>query len=136
MPTMQVSAEAKSISEIFSKFFSIPAYQRDYVWREENIEAFFNDILESFNSNANKDYFMGNLLLARHPENSASCFVIDGQQRLTTSYILLKLFLDFSKEYGTENEQFYIKLSLCNPTSRGLQYKITFLYEQTQKING
>ncbi|WP_428043232.1 DUF262 domain-containing protein [Candidatus Avelusimicrobium fimicolum] len=134
MPTMQVSAEAKSISEIFSKFFSIPAYQRDYVWREENIEAFFNDILESFNSNANKDYFMGNLLLARHPENSASYFVIDGQQRLTTSYILLKLFLDFSKEYGTENEQFYIKLSLCNPTSRGLQYKITFLYEQTQKL--
>lgn len=134
MPTMQVSAEAKSISEIFSKFFSIPAYQRDYVWKEENIEAFFNDILESFNSNANKDYFMGSLLLARHPENSASYFVIDGQQRLTTSYILLKLFLDFSKEYGTENEQFYIKLSLCNPTSKGLQYKVTFLYEQTQKL--
>lgn len=94
MSNMHVSAEAKSVRDIFSKFFDIPAYQRDYVWKDDNIEAFFNDILESYKDNASKDYFMGSLLLARK-EDSTSFSIIDGQQRLTTSYIFLKLLVDF-----------------------------------------
>lgn len=133
MSNMHVSAEAKSVRDIFSKFFDIPAYQRDYVWKDDNIEAFFNDILESYKDNASKDYFMGSLLLARK-EDSTSFSIIDGQQRLTTSYIFLKLLVDFSKKYGTDEEQFYIKSSLCKGTSKGYKYKITFLYEQTKKL--
>lgn len=133
MSNMHVSAEAKSVRDIFSKFFDIPAYQRDYVWKDDNIEAFFNDILESYKDNASKDYFMGSLLWARK-EDSTSFSIIDGQQRLTTSYIFLKLLVDFSKKYGTDEEQFYIKSSLCKGTSKGYKYKITFLYEQTKKL--
>ena len=76
---------------------------------------------------------MGSLLLARK-EDSTSFSIIDGQQRLTTSYIFLKLLVDFSKKYGTDEEQFYIKSSLCKGTSKGYKYKITFLYEQTKKL--
>ncbi|GAA9375441.1 hypothetical protein TH0638_13770 [Helicobacter pylori] len=72
--------------------FEIPSYQRGYAWQEEQLKDFWND-LEHVSKLGDKFHYMHSLTL-RGLENELedSAFeIIDGQQRLATSLILLGL---------------------------------------------
>ncbi|WQX03807.1 DUF262 domain-containing HNH endonuclease family protein [Helicobacter pylori] len=72
--------------------FEIPSYQRGYAWQERQLKDFWND-LEHVSKLGDKFHYMHSLTL-RESENELedSVFeVIDGQQRLATSLILLGL---------------------------------------------
>ncbi len=72
--------------------FEIPSYQRGYAWQKEQLEDFWND-LEHVSKLGNQFHYMHSLTL-RESENEfeSSVFeIIDGQQRLATSLILLGL---------------------------------------------
>ncbi len=68
--------------------FEIPSYQRGYAWQERQLKDFWND-LEHVSKLENKFHYMHSLTL-RELESSAF-EIIDGQQRLATSLILLGL---------------------------------------------
>ena len=74
--------------------FSIPEYQRQYDWSENNIVRLYCDALNGFartseSGDANAFTFLGTLILVKE-ENKEEDFgglsfaVVDGQQRLTT----------------------------------------------------
>ncbi|WQR73381.1 DUF262 domain-containing HNH endonuclease family protein [Helicobacter pylori] len=70
--------------------FEIPSYQRGYAWQKEQLEDFWND-LEHVSKLGDKFHYMHSLTL-RESENefeSSAFEIIDGQQRLATSLILL-----------------------------------------------
>ncbi|GAA8292763.1 DUF262 domain-containing protein [Helicobacter pylori] len=72
--------------------FEIPSYQRGYAWQERQLEDFWND-LEHVSKLGDKFHYMHSLTL-RELENefeSSAFEIIDGQQRLATSLILLGL---------------------------------------------
>src|SRR5699024_10564637 len=69
--------------------YSIPLYQRNYTWGEEQIHRLIHDILDEAEKEESKDYFLGNLVVASAHRADEALDVIDGQQRLTTLYILL-----------------------------------------------
>ncbi len=72
--------------------FEIPSYQRGYAWQKGQLEDFWND-LEHVSKLGDKFHYMHSLTL-RELENEFedSAFeIIDGQQRLATSLILLGL---------------------------------------------
>ncbi len=72
--------------------FEIPSYQRGYAWQKEQLEDFWND-LEHVSKLGNQFHYMHSLTL-RELENdfeSSAFEIIDGQQRLATSLILLGL---------------------------------------------
>ncbi len=72
--------------------FEIPSYQRGYAWQIRQLKDFWND-LEHVSKLENKFHYMHSLTL-RELENDFgdSAFeIIDGQQRLATSLILLGL---------------------------------------------
>ncbi|MGL2796603.1 DUF262 domain-containing protein [Helicobacter pylori] len=72
--------------------FEIPSYQRGYAWQKGQLEDFWND-LEHVSKLGDKFHYMHSLTL-RGLENEFedSAFeIIDGQQRLATSLILLGL---------------------------------------------
>ncbi|WQV91635.1 DUF262 domain-containing HNH endonuclease family protein [Helicobacter pylori] len=72
--------------------FEIPSYQRGYAWQKEQLEDFWND-LEHVSKLGDKFHYMHSLTL-RELENefeSSAFEIIDGQQRLATSLILLGL---------------------------------------------
>ncbi|MFP6061846.1 DUF262 domain-containing protein [Helicobacter pylori] len=72
--------------------FEIPSYQRGYAWQERQLKDFWND-LEHVSKLGDKFHYMHSLTL-RKSENefeSSAFEIIDGQQRLATSLILLGL---------------------------------------------
>lgn len=70
------------------KTFMIPVYQRNYAWEEDEIHALVKDVYDSYIKNPHKPYYIGTLVTYKRGDNEYE--VIDGQQRLTTIYILLK----------------------------------------------
>lgn len=80
----EITAQSKRIEEfIGNNEFYIPIYQRSYSWKTENVEMLLNDI------NINDEgYFIGNILLEDNIKEE-KLYVVDGQQRLTTIYIII-----------------------------------------------
>ena len=64
--------------------YSIPLYQRDYAWEDKQIEQLIEDINDVPN---NENYYLGSLIVAKQEEKKYE--VVDGQQRLTTLFLLL-----------------------------------------------
>ncbi|WQU72321.1 DUF262 domain-containing HNH endonuclease family protein [Helicobacter pylori] len=78
--------------------FEIPSYQRGYAWQMRQLKDFWND-LEHVSKLGDKFHYMHSLTL-RGLENELedSAFeIIDGQQRLATSLILLGLLAKITK---------------------------------------
>ncbi|MCQ2859345.1 DUF262 domain-containing HNH endonuclease family protein [Helicobacter pylori] len=72
--------------------FEIPSYQRGYAWQDRQLKDFWND-LEHVSKLGDKFHYMHSLTL-RELENefeNSAFEIIDGQQRLATSLILLSL---------------------------------------------
>lgn len=85
----------KSASEIFKNMrFLIPIYQRNYAWGETQIVQLIEDIDSAVTLDTDTgEYFLGNLILNKRDTLSDEGYlytneVIDGQQRLTTLYLL------------------------------------------------
>lgn len=85
------------VSDVFANInYLVPIYQRNYAWSETQIEQLIEDI-ESSIDDFNKNYFLGNLIVNQMDNNVYE--VIDGQQRLTTLYLIEKyLGIRFVKE--------------------------------------
>lgn len=97
--------ELKSVNELLGMKFFIPSYQRGYRWTEQQVKDLLNDVnefepQELLYSNEKTWYCLQPLVVRKMGEDDSrldSCpdkndwyEVIDGQQRLTTIYIILK----------------------------------------------
>ena len=82
---MKISQEPLKISDIIKdKTFTIPLYQREYSWNLEEVSDLYYDILESDHDG----HFFGSLLLYQSDKNN-KMEIVDGQQRMTTIFLLL-----------------------------------------------
>ena len=78
--------------------FFIPSYQRGYRWTKQQVEELLEDIWEFAlkRQKADGEFYCLQPIVVKKSKNSEYKWdVLDGQQRLTTIYIILK-FLDIS----------------------------------------
>ena len=76
------------------KQYCIPVFQRDYAWTAEQCEKLFEDIVLAFKKD--RLHFCGSFVYAPLPtkKHIDRYIIIDGQQRFTTLYILIKALAD------------------------------------------
>lgn len=79
--------------------FVVPDFQRNYAWEAKQVNEFWND-LEFVTQNKN-DHFVGSVILLLE-DGSSELQVIDGQQRLTTIFILISLIRDLMLKQETQ----------------------------------
>jgi len=93
-----MKAELISIKELLGMNFNIPYYQRGYRWEEKQVNDLLNDLQEFFfkytsNRQSASYYCMQPLVVVKNERMSTDKTIvydlIDGQQRLTTFYLLL-----------------------------------------------
>ena len=90
--TILAGAGKTLFSEVGVRYV-IPRYQRAYAWEEKEIEQLIDDICDD--NDPKRDYYIGSLIVARRKaDDGVEYEVIDGQQRLTTIYLLLQCLLD------------------------------------------
>ena len=77
--------------------YVIPVYQRNYEWSKEQCVKLFEDIVFAYKND--KTHFCGSIVYAplKEEKNIHFYVIIDGQQRLTTIYLLLKALIDLAE---------------------------------------
>lgn len=67
--------------------YVIPRYQRAYAWEDKEIVQLIDDINDIDTS---ENYYIGSLIVSRVKDKRETYEVVDGQQRLTTLFLLLQ----------------------------------------------
>lgn len=93
----------ETLEKVFARDkFSIPTYQRDYAWRRENFEDLWEDLQEAIDSKEKQGHFLGTLVVSPNKNDKNKFDIIDGQQRMTTIFILLSILIkksDYKDNY-------------------------------------
>ncbi|MCO4053052.1 MAG: DUF262 domain-containing protein [Bosea sp.] len=92
---MQTSHEF--VGDLLSRqlHYIVPEHQRDFAWTDDEVSQFWDDI--TFGMQNDTEHFLGPIVV-RQVEEGRLYEVIDGQQRLTTSLILLAAMRNFYHE--------------------------------------
>jgi len=110
-----MEAGKRTIRDIFNRGrnLQIPFFQRAYVWSDEQWERFLDDM--EMVSKSQKAYFLGSVILKQQETTSnkdSILTVIDGQQRLTTLNIFLKVLclknnkdIDFTETFKKQRDK-------------------------------
>lgn len=111
---MAFETENRKISNIFEgqKIYTVPRYQRNYIWDENNWSELLEDI-EFTLGQENKmqwSHFLGAIVLSFKDSNFGieKYEIIDGQQRITTIFILFLAILSKLKESNELEQATYI----------------------------
>ena len=93
------SASQGGVINSTKRMINIPAYQRPYRWTKDNIERLFQDYDDN-----NSEYFLGSAVAVekKKADNSMEFDVVDGQQRLTTLFLLNYIRFLLRREYTLE----------------------------------
>lgn len=92
-----LNTETLTLNDLFAKdrTYSVPKYQRNYSWNEDQWEDLWFDIEDLEKSNY--PHFMGSIVL-QETKDTKKLDIIDGQQRLTTLNILISAAISYIDE--------------------------------------
>ena len=144
------SIEMKSLIELRDgRTFYVPAYQRGYRWNEEQVKDLLED-LYSFASGKNekqfyclqpiivkkisKDSAQWKAIIETHPQINQEkeiYEVVDGQQRLTTLYILLQYIIDHTADEEDKEDEQKAMYKLIYETRKNLSDYLQKIGEKT-----
>ena len=68
-------------------YYEIPNFQRPYAWQTSNAKEFLADLEESVAKR--KNHYFGTVVLVEDTASAYSVAIIDGQQRVTTSLLMV-----------------------------------------------
>ena len=98
-----------------TKQYVVPLFQRSYSWTKKEWDILWNDICDLYEMDNPRVHFFGsivNMPATSVPEGVAKFLLIDGQQRLTTVFILLSILKDLALEGRKERLSDEIKNTL------------------------
>ncbi len=109
-----------------TKQYVVPLFQRTYSWSETHWETLWKDICDIYESDSRKSHFIGSIVSMQTtsvPQGVSKFLLIDGQQRLTTIFIILTLLRD--KANSNNNTVFAEEIAntlLVNPYKKDYDY--------------
>ena len=90
--------ERLNLNDLFEdKYYIIPDYQRGYSWTDKQIDDFWNDIIQA--QKTKQKHYFGTFYL-KYNNETEYYEMIDGQQRLTTLFVLLILLYEDADVYN------------------------------------
>lgn len=116
-----------------TKQYIVPLFQRSYSWTKKEWEILWDDIIELCETGDSRSHFIGSIVTMPTisvPEGVAKYLLIDGQQRLTTIFIIFTLLRDKAKQAGQNklSEEIHNML-LVNQYQEGSDY---YKFQPTQ----
>lgn len=120
-----------------TKQYVVPLFQRSYSWTKKEWEILWDDITELCEAGDNRSHFIGSIVTMPTisvPEGVTKFLLIDGQQRLTTIFILLALMRDKANQSGQHelSEEIHNTL-LVNQYKKDSDY---YKFQPTQNPTG
>lgn len=86
---MAFTNQTVAVHKIMEYFYQVPDYQRGYVWDQDRVTDFLQSIIEHFKGGASTNYFIGAAVFEASEAQGNKYYVVDGQQRLSTIFIII-----------------------------------------------
>ena len=119
--------------------YMVPLYQRTYNWNEEQWDQLWEDLLEIYAMQVPRNHFIGSVVtqqVPNEPEGVSRYTLIDGQQRMTTLFILLATVrqnaMSDNKDWGRLSEEIQ-NTCLINEFNDG-EERIKFMPTQRDRV--
>ena len=111
---MQANSNTQTLRQVSERYqqLIVSDYQRSYSWQREQIDELLSDLFECTKHDV-QSHFLGTLILQERPEDR-SAEIVDGQQRLTTCFMIVACLRDNIKRLPDG------KLSPSDPDSRDI----------------
>ena len=139
-----------SIDELMGRTFFVPSYQRGYRWGRQEVEALLNDLWEFYlqtkdkkdeeerenllEENKNLFYCLQPVVLYKDKDEQARENLLDGQQRLTTIYLLLSYLDSRRREEGYDKPLFTLEYATREDSADFLAKKL-FASEESEEAS-
>ena len=81
--------------------YVIPLFQRSYSWNSNNWKILWNDLYALYSEGKNRKHFLGafvSMPIDMTPSGVTKYLLIDGQQRITTIFLILAAIRDLAKD--------------------------------------
>jgi hypothetical protein len=141
IPQMKIESSDLNVERLFGELYTVPDFQREYVWKPDNVERLLQDIYDELYEGPDRleegtEYFIGSVVVCPGPDGYYQ--LIDGQQRLTTCYLVLCAIRDAVREAGeTPSQTLASLISTTRPDAEGndvFTYRLTLQYEQSDGV--
>jgi uncharacterized protein with ParB-like and HNH nuclease domain len=141
---MRIESSDASFDSLLTDFYSVPDFQREYVWDEDEVEQFVSDIYEAFYDDGDlivgredeslPEYFIGSLVVYKNLTGSFD--LIDGQQRLTTAFLTLCVIRDLLKPeiHQALNNSIYAPYTDAISGEVHYRYKLVLQYDESKSV--
>ena len=109
--------------------FIIPNYQRKYVWKRRNCRRLLDDMIGCIKED--KGHFIGSIVFRQKEARPSSPLdLVDGQQRITTIMMIIKVLSLFDKEKKIQQE--INKMLFSNYNLENNNFKLAFNNEDKE----
>jgi hypothetical protein len=132
-----------TIEDLYKDFYTVPDFQREYVWESEQVEKLLEDVREEFydekgNLIKGPEYFLGSIVVCAGDDGAYQ--LIDGQQRMTTIYLVLCVLRDVLKAMGeTPNDTLRGQVASAATDEEGNEvhkHRLILQYDDSRGILG
>ena len=107
-----------SVDELMGRAFHIPSYQRAYRWTEVEVKALLDDLWEfARREPSHNEFYCLQPIVLKENSETGTTDLLDGQQRLTTLYLILSFLEERRREENYRKPLF----SLSYATRQGSQ---------------
>jgi len=140
--TPKIESQDLSVGALFKDFYSVPDFQREYVWQREQVEKLMQDLYDEFYDEerrvlAGSEYFLGSTVTCKADDGTFQ--LIDGQQRMTTLYLILCVIRDILAESSAPPSKVLdsqIADAATDPRTyeEVERYRVTLQYEDSEGI--
>ena len=114
-----------SIDKLMGRTFFVPGYQRGYRWGRQEVEALLNDLWEFYlQTDGEKNVFYCLQPIVLYKDEQARENLLDGQQRLTTIYLLLSYLDTRRREEGYDKPLFTLEYATREDSADFLAKKL------------
>jgi uncharacterized protein with ParB-like and HNH nuclease domain len=128
-----------SLGKVFSDFYVVPSYQREYVWEDAEVEQLLLDIHDEYSENGpgDSEYFIGSIVVT--PTEDGTFELIDGQQRITTAFLVLCSIRDRLAELAPESSREALNAQIAATDTDDLgrdifRYRVELQYEDSSRV--
>lgn len=139
---MQIEVKHPTVEEVFTaSFYEIPAFQREYVWKDTQVNSLLSDALDALfdekNSATTGEYFIGSIVA--YLDSDSVFQLIDGQQRITTLFIVLCVIRDARKALGDPESLSFLEGMIKDQYQKldgttGMRLRLKPLYEDASDV--
>jgi len=140
--TVKIESQDLTVGKLFDDFFSVPDFQREYVWGRQQVEKLLQDIYDEFYDEEDRilkgpEYFLGSIVVCEADDGTFQ--VIDGQQRITTLYLILCALRDIAADNEISPSKVLaaqIAYAAIDPRSfhEVEKYRVTLQYEDSDGV--